>query len=796
LRPLRLELDGFASFREPTIVDFEGADLFVLSGSMGAGKSSIIDAIGFALFGAIARYDKANLIAPLISQGLTQARVRLDFRLGATEYAAVRVVRKGPQGVKTEARLQKGEAVIKDTPKDVTDEVTRLLGLTFQQFTKCVVLPQGEFADLLHATAAERQDLLVRLLDLGMYRNVGVRARQRNARADAVATELQGRLERDLRDATEEAYHAAEARIGRLEALARMLAADDELLKSLRTIATEADARLKIAQDRACSLAVIVLPEGIGDLDARLRQAQHVLEGARAEQEEALACVTKAREKRGALPERAAIDAVIVLYDDQERHRVTAAAAETKVDEAVVAMQSALECLERAEARYAETSAEHDRLLRANAAYHASQGLRAGDICPVCGETLTEAPHAAPPEGIDHVQRAVEERKRALKDATQAAERARTAHELSEQASVNEQSRLERIEASLKGQPSRVDCDATLQAIQATDAATLAADERLTNAGRRLREAQAAVEGLNKDGRAAWSAFNAARDVAIAAGAAPGPRVESLEAAWNDLVTCAGASAAQAQEQATAAQAEAEGARFKENAIVQAQVERCTAEGIATGSRSPRDVVNAALGGAQGDLRQIDAKLAERASVEAELAQCLARKRIAGTLEEHLQKNRFERWYLQEALGRLVRGATQRLWELSREQYSLALNDTGTDFVVIDHINANEQRPVRTLSGGETFLASLALALALGDEIGSLAASGAARLDSLFLDEGFGALDQNTLETVATTLEELGADGRMVGIVTHVQELAERIPVQFRVQKNGATSRIERVDAR
>jgi exonuclease SbcC len=227
--------------------------------------------------------------------------------------------------------------------------------------------------------------------------------------------------------------------------------------------------------------------------------------------------------------------------------------------------------------------------------------------------------------------------------------------------------------------------------------------------------------------------------------------------------------------------------------ILQEQARKCLAEGINPGDSRPRDAVNAAKGSAAQELKQIDAGLAERKSIEAELASSTETARIAGTLQQHLQKARFEQWYLQEALIRLVRGATQRLWELSGQQYSLELNGTGNDFVAIDHINASEQRPVRTLSGGETFLASLALALALGDEVAGLAARGAARLDALFLDEGFGTLDANTLETVASTIEELGARGRMVGIVTHVRELADRIPVQFRIVKDGGSSRVERV---
>ena len=101
----------------------------------------------------------------------------------------------------------------------------------------------------------------------------------------------------------------------------------------------------------------------------------------------------------------------------------------------------------------------------------------------------------------------------------------------------------------------------------------------------------------------------------------------------------------------------------------------------------------------------------------------------------------------------------------------------------------------KSLSGGETFLASLALALSLSEQVAELGAKGASRLESLFLDEGFGTLDPETLDQVATTMEELGAKGRMVGIVTHVRELAERIPVRFELSKQGNVSTVTKTVA-
>ena len=146
------------------------------------------------------------------------------------------------------------------------------------------------------------------------------------------------------------------------------------------------------------------------------------------------------------------------------------------------------------------------------------------------------------------------------------------------------------------------------------------------------------------------------------------------------------------------------------------------------------------------------------------------------------------------AFRRLVTGATGILNELSSGQYSFEY-DNKLNFEVVDHRNADERRSARTLSGGETFLASLALALTLAEQTADLAAEGSARPESLFLDEGFGTLDNDTLEIVATAIEDLGAKGRIVGLVTHQQSLADKIAVQFRVSKGPITATIERVVA-
>ena len=105
---------------------------------------------------------------------------------------------------------------------------------------------------------------------------------------------------------------------------------------------------------------------------------------------------------------------------------------------------------------------------------------------------------------------------------------------------------------------------------------------------------------------------------------------------------------------------------------------------------------------------------------------------------------------------------------------------TELELQIIDTWQGDVSRDTSTLSGGESFLVSLALALALSDLVSRHMA-----IDSLFLDEGFGTLDSDTLETALTALDSLNASGKMIGVISHVEGMKERIPAQIRVEKGG-----------
>ena len=161
--------------------------------------------------------------------------------------------------------------------------------------------------------------------------------------------------------------------------------------------------------------------------------------------------------------------------------------------------------------------------------------------------------------------------------------------------------------------------------------------------------------------------------------------------------------------------------------------------------------------------------------------------RVVDLLAGDLRSDKFQAYVLQEVFNELVQGASARLMLLTAECYSLRFDED--EIRVVDHDNADETRISDTLSGGETFLTSLALALELSDQVQR--AVGAVNLDSLFIDEGFGTLDPDTLALVAETLQSLRVGGRMVGIITHIPELRDEFAQQVIVTKHQGFSTVE-----
>lgn len=169
---------------------------------------------------------------------------------------------------------------------------------------------------------------------------------------------------------------------------------------------------------------------------------------------------------------------------------------------------------------------------------------------------------------------------------------------------------------------------------------------------------------------------------------------------------------------------------------------------------------------------------------------------LANGGEQGFKNVTFERYVLGAILDEVVYAANLRLQKMSRSRYSLERSDytgggrgkQGLDLAVMDAFTG-QSRPANTLSGGETFLASMALALGLADVIQSYA--GGIRMDTMFIDEGFGTLDPDTLELAMETLVKLQSSGRLIGMISHVPELKTRIPAHLEVTRgdDGSTAK-------
>ncbi|MCH0543466.1 SMC family ATPase, partial [Streptomyces sp. MUM 203J] len=166
----------------------------------------------------------------------------------------------------------------------------------------------------------------------------------------------------------------------------------------------------------------------------------------------------------------------------------------------------------------------------------------------------------------------------------------------------------------------------------------------------------------------------------------------------------------------------------------------------------------------------------------------------AGTSAENQRRMRLETYVLAARLEQVAAAATARLQRMSAGRYTLVHSDAragvkraGLGLHVVDAWTGTE-RDTATLSGGETFFVSLALALGLADVVTDEA--GGVRLDTLFIDEGFGSLDEHTLDEVLDVLDGLRERDRSVGIVSHVPDLRRRIPAQLEVVKNRAGSSV------
>ncbi|HEV7757674.1 MAG TPA: SbcC/MukB-like Walker B domain-containing protein, partial [Acidimicrobiales bacterium] len=682
-------------------------------------------------------------------------------------------------------------------------------------------------------------------------------ARQRAALATNQVDVFGAQLER-LAAATPEARSEAEARVALLAELAATMTAARPQLDALAERAQAARTEADRCRDHLARLRALRAPDGVAELAERLAAVARQREACVTAESEASAALAASEAVLDRLPARAMLDAVHRDLVERVELEASAKTGEQAAIDAALAVDAARELEQQAGVERDRCAAELEQLRVEHRAHALVPTLRRGEPCPVCRQTVETIPSVTAP-GMSDAEQALRSAERQLTAAAKTLVEAGNYQARVDVKLTRVRDDLDRLTTRLAtttlppaasgASPAATGSEGAAESVDGpSDVARTGDDLTLfaqspaapgpgdgdgdgSGSGQRpmvavehiegligeVEGAEAAVGKAKRADRAARDeltavdrqreqlvagetaarrAFDAARDSVAVLDPPPAERAD-LASDWQGLLAWAEQRQPVLADEADAHGTSAGAAEREAGERRAALVEACRAAGVEPPAPPawPGEAVAAEHARADETVRRIEADLAEAERLRGEVRGATEDRQVADALAGHLAANRFEKWLLDEAVHRLVSGASAILGELTGNAYALSVDDRNGVFTVVDHTNASQARSARTLSGGETFLASLALALALADQVAELAAAGTARLESLFLDEGFGTLDPDTLDVVATALDELGARGRMVGVVTHVRELAERLPTRFEVRKAGGTATVERVDS-
>ena len=782
MRPLRIRAEGFSAYRSSVEVDLEDVDFFSIAGATGSGKSSLVDAMIFALFGRVPRLG-GNAVAPAITAGADQARVAVDFEVEGTGYTAVRFAQRTPSGGASvkEARLQEGEVVLAEGADQVTRAVEGLLKLRFEDFTRTVVLPQGEFARFLNATKSERQALLRNLLGLDIYTRVRELARTRESVAKERAEGARSRQETlDLPD--EETASRSRERLEALEKLSESIVERcqdlDRLYAALETASNEV-MRIEGATQR---LDAIKPPDRLEALDHLAAAARESVAESEKDLSNAHAAVKEVEGQVAVLPSK---DEIASTKKAQQRlSQVQERLDRSDLDGARARVETAESELLGASETLTELKERLDAVRVSHAAHALTAGLVVGEPCPVCEQEVTSLPRSQAPSAIAEIEELQADASAGVEAARSRVDDARREVTQIETSRAEQESQRTQLLGELVDAPAREELVEMEELLSGLGEELVGARTHVEAKEGALREARSELEDLADSVRRVGKDLTSAQ-LQVADLEPVISESDDVIVQWKDLMQWREdarhrlvSEVSTAKKRVVAAEVTARAARADLVAALDA-VEVTATEPYAVQVASAFQV-------ARQLVEKHEKALSESSKLQTEIEKGEGEAAVAGALANHMKANGFEQWLMVGALSDLVTGANGLLAQLSDGGYSLHSDEAGS-FSIVDHRNADEMRSVSTLSGGETFLVSLALALSLAE---TLARGGGANLDAIILDEGFGTLDDESLDTVASVLEELAGRGLMVGVITHVKELASRAPVRFEVSTGSSGSEV------
>ena len=824
MRPLELTIRNFRSYAgDDATFDFRGRGLVGIVGPIGSGKSSLLDAIAFALYGrtpTVAAGTKS-----LIHQRRDRATVSLRFGIGDEVWEVTRALRRKGQSQHGLQRLESDSADAATLENfvmeaEVNAKIVELLGLEFGGFSRSIMLAQGRFAEFLTSRPADRDKVLKGVFGYDRLDEMRTAAKELAAAGASQVDALTLRLE------------AADSLAERIKQTAAHVAELDKRLEQLQKAEAEiGDLDSRIAEgDRVASHSVTKLdqladigqqlptPVAIEELLATARAAAANRARLAEELESAQAKLRAADQGLASLDPsstRQRIDAInkfdTVRRQLAEQHAAAAARVKAAAEEAKLVAARHRDALERhaaAEAtveatRHLQTVAEaaldkatkarHD-MHRADMANTLRRSLNAGDDCPVCSRAVEAVP-TSDDVAMDEADAAVTSAEEALNEARTSLERATkhvadAAAELRAATEAQERSTREgevaaSDEASLGAKVDK----ATAEYNAATaDGDAVELRERLDSAEGALGDARKQVDAARNahDGsiRAATEAdkgLNQLRLVAADAGRRLGvelpalDELESLEAAATSIRTRLHSDIELTRTARKAAEEDAARAL----ADRRSRLEELGVEGDFPSALAK---AQAEVEARQRLLEDQRTELAASSDLRKQREGAVASQARYATIASELTDSRFVRYVLDEEKQELAALGSDHFERLSSGRYRFSEDG---EFHIVDLTAADATRRADSLSGGETFLASLALALALAEMV----ARGGGRLDAFFLDEGFGSLDPEHLDLAMEGIERLAADDsdRLVLVVSHVPDMQQRIEDLVRLDRDPVT---------
>ncbi len=916
MRPLKLTICGFGPYAQETELELDQLGtqgLYLITGDTGAGKTTIFDAISFALFGGASGETRDNsMLRSKYASDRTPTYVKLVFSHGGKEYT----IRRNPtyerakergEGITTEnaaAELTKPDGSVKTGLANVTSEIISILGIDKEQFSQIAMIAQGDFMDILYADTAGRTEIFQKLFKTKKYEELQKEIKGKADELNSLVTDRKKSVKQyinginvDKEDPksglVEKAKNNEMDTLSVIELLTELVNADQESVDKLQQEATSIRAELEtvnqnIGAAESVEKARLELDQKRKELETeepKVESLEKEFNTAKAELSKKTDYEKKATQLELELKEYESIqtlkDEISALdkecsktrnkinsdsekirnYNDEksalEEEKTTLKNTDKNSGELISEKaeldgrlkevnelieknkiyNKAVSAVEEAKKEYNDDDAEYNRLKteyeeKEQAFFDDQAGvlaekLQQGTPCPVCGSTthpqLAHRSETAPTEDeMKNAKKAAEAARQKREGSSRVAGEKRVAadglrteltkksRELFETDDITDlqdrlvgentrcNSRLAEIENAISEEKKRS------ERLEELEELIPAKDKQIRDAEKEIGDLQAELKSAEATKREKESNLEKAnKKLSFDSIEEAQNRINKLKKDAEQIQEICDNAQKKHQDQISAVtelKGEISGLEKTIEAASRIDLEAEKAE------KARLDEKNS---GITAQINDISSRLKINSDIQTnlksnskEITELEERYRSVSTLSDTMNgdltgktKIKLEVYYQMAYFDRIIRRANLRHLARSSNQYALVRQKEaknikgqfGLELEVIDHYNGT-RRAVKSLSGGETFMASLSLALGLSDEI--QASAGGIQIDTMFIDEGFGTLSADKLDSAFRALTSIASGNRLVGIISHVGGLKDRIDKQIVVekQKTGGSS--------